>query len=276
MHLLRDKPAGRFSPARLFRPDSLVVIGAATVGAQVMANILAAGFKGAMVAADTPSEIAALPAAADLAVIAAPAVAGSAAGAGRQGHLRRRRRVGAADGLADPAAPRPACACSGPRSFGIAVPGIGLNASRAHLPPPAGRLGLVSQSASLCRAVLDWAQPNGVGFSHIVGIGGNADIGFGLVLDWLSRDPGTGAILLDIRHLQGPPRLPLRRPRRVAAAAGGGDPSRRPAGRPERRRPNAPSRRRCAAPACCASPASRTCWPRPRPSPAPARCAARR
>ena len=90
----------------------------------------------------------------------------------------------------------------GPGSFGIAVPAIGLNASRAHLPPPAGRIGLVSQSASLCRTVLDWAQPNGVGFSHIVGIGGRADIGFGLVLDWLSRDPGTGAILLDIRQLR--------------------------------------------------------------------------
>ena len=32
MHLLRDKPAGRFSPARLFRPDSVVVIGAASDG----------------------------------------------------------------------------------------------------------------------------------------------------------------------------------------------------------------------------------------------------
>ena len=60
----------------------------------------------------------------------------------------------------------------------------------------------MSQSAALCRSVLDWAEPNGVGFSHIVGVGGNADIGFGLVLDWLSRDPGTGAILLDIRRIK--------------------------------------------------------------------------
>ena len=50
--------------------------------------------------------------------------------------------------------------------------------------------------------MIDWAGPNGVGFSHIVGIGGNADIGFGRVLDWLSRDPNTGAILLDIRRLK--------------------------------------------------------------------------
>ena len=45
-------------------------------------------------------------------------------------------------------------------------------------------------------------EPNGVGFSHIIGIGGNGDIGFGIVLDWLARDPGTGAILLDIRRIR--------------------------------------------------------------------------
>jgi acetyltransferase len=90
----------------------------------------------------------------------------------------------------------------GPGSFGIAAPAIGLNASRAHLTPRAGKLALVSQSAALCRAVLDWAEPNGVGFSHIVGIGGNADIGFGLVLDWLARDAGTGAILLELRRIK--------------------------------------------------------------------------
>jgi acetyltransferase len=82
------------------------------------------------------------------------------------------------------------------------VPGIGLNATTFPLPPKAGRVALVSQSASICRAVLDWAEPNGVGFSHIVGIGANHDIGFAMVLDWLSRDSGTGAILLDIRRIK--------------------------------------------------------------------------
>ena len=76
---------------------------------------------------------------------------------------------------------------------------------------------------------MDWAEPNGVGFSHVVGIGGNADLGFRPVLDWLSRDPGTGAILLDHAPHQEPQRVPLRRPRRRAPAPGGGDPGRRPA-----------------------------------------------
>ncbi len=92
----------------------------------------------------------------------------------------------------------------GPRSFGLAVPGAGLNALLSHLPVPAGRVALLGQSPALARAVIDWAGPNGVGFSHIVGIGGNADIGFGRVLDHLARDPGTGPILLEIAGLRDP------------------------------------------------------------------------
>jgi acetyltransferase len=90
----------------------------------------------------------------------------------------------------------------GPGSFGIAIPSIGLQATRSHLLPRAGRVALVSQSAALCRAVLDWAEPNGVGFSYVIGVGGNTDMGFAVALDWLSRDAGTGAILMDIRLIR--------------------------------------------------------------------------
>ena len=90
----------------------------------------------------------------------------------------------------------------GPASFGIIVPRLGLNASAAPLAPMPGRTALVSQSAALCRAVIDWAAPNGVGFSHVIGTGGNAVAGFSIVLDYLSRDPSTGAILLDIRTIR--------------------------------------------------------------------------
>ena len=170
----------------------------------MLANLQAGGFAGKIMPLDDGHglDIAALPTAPDLAVIATPsdAVPSVMAALAAKGTFAA-VVIGAADGLAD-AARQTGVRVLGPGSFGIAVPGIGLNASRAHLPPPSGRIGVVSQSAALCRAVLDWAQPNGFGFSHIVGIGGNADIGFGLVLDWLSRDPGTGAILLDIRYLK--------------------------------------------------------------------------
>ncbi len=235
MHLLRNKPAGRFSPVCLFRPDSIAVIGGGSeVGAQVTANLRAGGFKGGVLHADTAEDIEALPSAADLAVIATPPSPQILRALAAKGTLAAVVLCDA-DGLTDPEF-RSGVRVLGPGSFGIAVPSIGLNASRAHLVPPAGRIGLVSQSASLCRAVVDWAGPNGVGFSHIVGIGGRADIGFGQVLDWLSRDPGTGAILIDIRQLRNRRVVPVRCPRRVAAATGGGDPGWRLGRGPERRR----------------------------------------
>ena len=207
---LRPGARQRFHPERLFRPRSVAVIGAATpAGGQILDNIRQAGFAGALIAVAgddlAGEEIGDLTAAVDLAVIAAPvadadtclaslaargvhAAIVTASGAGFAAAVRRVRGV----------------RVLGPHSFGLAVPGLGLNATRAHLPVPAGRTALISQSASLCRAVLDWAGPNGVGFSHIVGIGSNSDIGFGLTLDWLSRDSATGVILLDIRRLKDP------------------------------------------------------------------------
>ena len=201
MDLLRDKPVGRFSPASLFHPESVVVIGAGSgIGRQVLTNLLAGGFKGSIQLADTPAEIAALAAPPDLAaftvqptldVLRALAAKGTFAAV----------VLCPADALTE-LSRQSGVRMLGPDSFGIAVPAVGLNATRAHLPPPAGRIALVSQSSALCRMVLDWAQPNGIGFSHIVGIGGRADVGFGAVLDWLSRDPGTGAILLEINQLR--------------------------------------------------------------------------
>ncbi len=213
MPMLSRALPGRFHPAALFRPNSVAVIGAETAsGAQVMRNMLAAGFKGAVlpVGAGMASmsgvlaykDIASLPLAPDLAVICAPdaevhdAIRQLAARGTRAGVV-----VGMQAGLRGMAA-ETGLRTLGPGSFGIAVPAIGLNATRGHVAPLVGKIALVSQSAALCRAVLDWAEPNGVGFSHIVGIGGNDDIGFGLVLDWLSRDGGTGAILLDIRRIK--------------------------------------------------------------------------
>jgi acetyltransferase len=201
MHLPRDKPAGRFGPAHLFHPDSIVVIGAGTdIGAHALANLRAGGFKGGITVIDAVANVTALAAPADLAVFASQPTLDMLHALAAKGTFAA-VVLCPADALTE-LSRQSGVRMLGPDSFGVVVPGIGLNASRAHLPPPAGRVGLVSQSSALCRLVLDWAQPNGVGFSHIVGIGGRADIGFGAVLDWLSRDPGTGAILLEIKELR--------------------------------------------------------------------------
>jgi acyl-CoA synthetase (NDP forming)/GNAT superfamily N-acetyltransferase len=191
------RPANRRSaPERLFRPTSLAVIGAKTAAGRCLCdNIDAGGFAG-------PIWLDELPAPPDLAVLACPAqevgaaLRALAAGGGQVAVVTS--QVDDLAALARQAGVR----VVGPSSFGIAVPGVGLNATLSHLPVPAGRVALVTQSASLARAVIDWAAPNGVGFSHVVGLGGNADVGFGPTLDWLSRDPDTGLIILDMRRIR--------------------------------------------------------------------------
>ena len=187
----------RFSPERLFRPTSVAILGAGTaVGQRIAANMAAAKFGGRIWHDD-------MPAVPDLTVIALPpaAVEKSLLDLGALG-VQAAIVTSQVDDLGA-IARRAGVRVLGPSSFGLAVPGIGLNATLSHMPIPHGRVALATQSTSLARAVVDWAEPNGVGFSHVVGIGGNADLGFGPTLDWLSRDPGTGLILLDIRRIRG-------------------------------------------------------------------------
>jgi acetyltransferase len=198
---------GRFAVARLYAPQSVAVIGPDTPeGARVLANMAQASFKGKTYivgpGADHFAGVADLPAAPDLAILAC---APHAAAAHLQALAARGTFAAIAVGeVADLAAlaRESGVRVLGPHSFGIAVPRLGLNASLGHVPVPQGRVALLTQSASMARAVLDWAGPNGVGFSHIIGVGGNTNMGFGLALDWLSRDPDTGLILVDIRRVR--------------------------------------------------------------------------
>src|SRR5579871_912633 len=61
----------------------------------------------------------------------------------------------------------------------------------AHLMPKAGDIAFVSQSGGMITAVLDWAVPKGIGFSHMVSLGGMADVDFGDMLDYLAADAGV-------------------------------------------------------------------------------------
>jgi acetyltransferase len=84
----------------------------------------------------------------------------------------------------------------GPNSIGIMVPRLGLDASCSHLAAPAGRIAFLSQSGAMITAMLDWAVPRGIGFSHVVSLGDMADVDFGDMLDYLAADSSTRAILL--------------------------------------------------------------------------------
>jgi acetyltransferase len=89
----------------------------------------------------------------------------------------------------------------GPNCIGFLAPGIGLNASFAHLNPNPGSIAFIAQSGALTTAMIDWAQSAGVGFSCCVSLGNAADVDFGDLLDYLGRDPQTRAILLYIEAI---------------------------------------------------------------------------
>jgi acetyltransferase len=209
----RNQPP-QLSPSRnaaLFRPRSVVLVaqGQSQVAEVVARNLVAGGFSGKLYASgrsepgmEAVASVSELPEAVDLAVLCSvgPALATAMAELAARG-CRAAVVTGPAPDLADIAA-RTGVRVLGPNSFGLCVPGLGLNASLAHLQPAAGRLALLSQSAATTRAVLDWAAAEGLGFSHVVGIGGNANVGFATALDWLARDPQTGAVLLDMRRIR--------------------------------------------------------------------------
>ena len=196
--MLRPLVTTRFRPEALFRPASVLLVGPDTpLGRSIEANM--AGFTGRFATAQ-PHAMPGQPH--DLAVLAcAPhEVRAALLALGAAGTMAAVCATPAPDLLA--ASEAAGIRVLGPASFGIVVPALGLNASSAHVPVLPGKVALLSQSAALCRAVLDWAAPNGVGFSHVIGTGGNAQTGFSAALDYLSRDPGTGAILLDIRSIR--------------------------------------------------------------------------
>jgi acetyltransferase len=89
----------------------------------------------------------------------------------------------------------------GPNCVGVMVPQLGLDASFSHLAAPPGDIAFLSQSGAIVTAMLDWAAPRGIGFSHVVSLGDMADVDFGDMLDYLAGDHDTGAILLYIEGL---------------------------------------------------------------------------
>src|SRR4051812_17015643 len=187
--MLRPAPR-RFRPEALFRPRSVAVLGDTELARLFVRNLQDGGYAGALHVAETAAQ---LPSAPDLAVVATEQL---------QAELDHLASAGAVIAAAGGEYQPTGCRVLGPGAFGVIVPGAGLNASSGHLPARPGKLALVSPSAALCRTVLDWAEPNGVGFSHIVGTGLETDIDAAMVLDFLSREPGTGAIVLDIRSIR--------------------------------------------------------------------------
>ena len=206
--------------ASLLKPRSVAVIGASpnagTVGSVLVKNLRCGGFSGPIYLVNPRHttidgqavypDVAALPEAPDLAVIATPpaTVPGLISQLGQRGTkgvVVITAGFGGAEGsklrqtLLDAAQPH-LLRIVGPNCLGLLVPPLGLNASFAHLQPHRGGLAFIAQSGAILTSVIDWTRPRGIGFSHMVSLGDMTDVDFGDLLDYFSTDSDTTAILL--------------------------------------------------------------------------------
>ncbi|MCR9421630.1 bifunctional acetate--CoA ligase family protein/GNAT family N-acetyltransferase [Vibrio sp. RM-69-4] len=84
----------------------------------------------------------------------------------------------------------------GPNSLGLILPWLNFNASFSPVTALKGNIAFISQSAAVCTTILDWANDKEIGFSAFISLGNASDIDFSDLLDCLSTDRHTQAILL--------------------------------------------------------------------------------
>jgi acyl-CoA synthetase (NDP forming)/GNAT superfamily N-acetyltransferase len=232
----RERTADAASLRHVLAPESVVVIGASrrtgTAGRAILDNIRTGGYAGRLYAVhphapqlggvDCVQAMADLPEAPDLALIAvpAPAVLDVAEDCGRLGV---KALAVIASGL-DPAdcadllavCRRHGMRLVGPDSFGIAVPGLGLDATVAASHPRPGVAGLVMQAGGVGLAMVDQLSRLGIGISSFASVGRKLDVSSNDMLLWWEQDQVTTLAVLYIESF-GNPRKFARTARRVGA-----------------------------------------------------------
>ncbi|HJZ10145.1 MAG TPA: acetate--CoA ligase family protein, partial [Trebonia sp.] len=92
----------------------------------------------------------------------------------------------------------------GPNCFGIAVPGIGLDATFAAAHPAAGTAGLVTQSGGIGFAMVDHLSRLGIGISSFASVGNKLDVSGNDMLMWWEQDGQTKLAVLYIESFGNP------------------------------------------------------------------------
>jgi acetyl coenzyme A synthetase (ADP forming)-like protein len=227
----------------LLAPRAVAVIGAsrrkAAIGRRVLDAIVAAGFNGPIYPVNPQADeigglrayasARGLPGPVDLAVVTVPAPEVSAvvddcaagripaivvitagfAEAGDEGRSMQQRLTEQVR--------KHGMRMVGPNCMGLlnADPGVRLNASFSPIMPPAGHLGLFSQSGALGIAILGLAAERKLGLSTFVSAGNKADVSGNDLLEYWEADPATHVLLLYLESF-GNPRRFARLARRIS------------------------------------------------------------
>ncbi len=232
----RESSADIASLRHLLAPESVVVIGASrrreAIGRVILENIRGGGYAGRLYTVNPRARqidgehclasVLDLPEPADLAVIAvpAPAVLGVAEQCGQRGV---RSLVVITSGLDAAACADLLAVCRrhgmrlvGPGCFGVAVPGLGLDATFDATRLRPGAAGMMSQSGGVGVALAGQLSRIGIGISSFASVGGKLDVSGNDMLMWWEHDNVTRLAVLYLESF-GNPRKFARTARRVGA-----------------------------------------------------------
>lgn len=228
----REATADAASLRRVLAPSSVAVVGAgsdpASIGHQVLANIVRGGFQGELYAVNRSGhrvvgvqafkDLESIPSRIDVVVVAVPAA--SVLDVAREAAKRRvAGLVVITAGFAEigPAGSREQAElvriCRdagmrliGPNCMGIAnaAAGVALNATFCPTMPPPGGIGLMSQSGAVGIAALGFAADSGLGLSSFVSAGNKADVSGNDLLCFWEQDPATTVCALYLESFGNP------------------------------------------------------------------------
>ena len=220
----------------LLAPRSIAVVGASrapdSIGHQILANLLAQGFTGAVYPVNPNAHaicsVRAYPSACsvpdplDMAVVVVTKdrVLSVAEDCGKAGVkalvvISAGFKETGAEGAARERAlmdivRRHGMRMVGPNCMGVinVDPAVSMNATFARGMPPFGHSAFVSQSGALGLSVLDYAREYGIGISQFVSVGNKADVSGNdlLLLAW-ERDPSVRVILMYVESFGNPARF---------------------------------------------------------------------
>ena len=231
----RDRLAARAAVASVLEPRSVALVGASrrpgSVGAEVLRNLVEAGFEGPIHPVNPAAEtlhglpahprLEAVPGEVELVVIAVPAAAvaavareAAAKGAralvvlsagfsetGEEGTARERELLAICreNGMR----------LVGPNCLGVleTEPGSRLDATFIPHPPPPGNVGFVSQSGALGLALAEFAEERRLGVSSFASVGNRADVTGNDFLEYWEEDGRTAVALLYIESFSDPRRF---------------------------------------------------------------------
>jgi len=91
----------------------------------------------------------------------------------------------------------------GPNCLGVILPHKKINTTFDPISPRPGHIGFISQSGAVITTVVDWSIPEGIGFSAVISVGNQLDLGFVDYIRFTARDPDTKSVILYIEELRG-------------------------------------------------------------------------